>query len=327
MTPDGAHRPGNWSNDDTIDVRWSGASDLGGSGLAGYAVEWNTTPEALPDPSLFQTGAVTISHSLATNAAWYVHIRPRISPVTGASRPPDQGPFFIDTSPPSVPGLAIEGSAVLSGTWQSRINDPVFRWAPPVDVGSGVVAYDLYWGTDPAGTGTRRVTAPAYDPPTVPGEGAYYLRGRALDYAGNASNWSTLFVFAYDPTPPSPLLPATETRGTPNDTWQKTVKDPAFTWPAATSSGASVAGYEVYWARGPCRPDSSRRLDRQAGFRPGRRSRRWHVLPARSCRGHRRQRQRLDHHLHFPLRRHAARPIRSGQQQPANRRLVGRQYR
>ena len=37
----------------------------------------------------------------------------------------------------------------------------------------------------------------------------------------------------------------------PNDTWQHTVADPAFTWPAATDVGCGVAAYRVYWGPDP----------------------------------------------------------------------------
>ena len=39
-----------WSNDNTVEVAWSGATDeVGGTGLAGYSIEWNTTPLSTPD--------------------------------------------------------------------------------------------------------------------------------------------------------------------------------------------------------------------------------------------------------------------------------------
>ena len=45
-----SHTPSAWSNDPTIDVAWSGASDP--SGIGGYSVVWDTSPSTLPDQTI-----------------------------------------------------------------------------------------------------------------------------------------------------------------------------------------------------------------------------------------------------------------------------------
>lgn len=73
------------------------------------------------------------------------------------------------------------------------------------------------------------------------------------DGAGNKNyqnrNSTTLY---YDGTAPSNPTSATELGGAPNNTWQKTVSDPNFTWIGASDSGGSgLAGYYYYWGTDP----------------------------------------------------------------------------
>ncbi|MEW6069279.1 MAG: integrin alpha [Candidatus Thermoplasmatota archaeon] len=57
-------------------------------------------------------------------------------------------------------------------------------------------------------------------------------------------------ICGYDSTPPSnPMPPATESNGAQNNTWQNTVKSPAFEWPWPSDNLAGVDGF--YWYFGP----------------------------------------------------------------------------
>ena len=61
------------------------------------------------------------------------------------------------------------------------------------------MAYQVYWGSDPNGTGTTPVNGLTYQPTqTVPAETPYYLRIRTQDNAGNWSGWDTRFTFLFD---------------------------------------------------------------------------------------------------------------------------------
>jgi hypothetical protein len=77
----------------------------------------------------------------------------------------------------------------------------------------------------------------------------HYLRVHTKDNAGNWLGWTTPppFTFRYGATPPTNPTGVTEVNGVLNNTWQKDVGDPNFTWSGAGDGGSGVAGYEVYW--------------------------------------------------------------------------------
>lgn len=86
-----------------------------------------------------------------------------------------------DRTPPTVPTLLDAGQGLFQ----------VVKWNPSIDAGSGVKGYQLYVGKDPAGTGEwfvaeTEAALPALDP------GRNYVRIRAIDNAGNVTEWSTL---------------------------------------------------------------------------------------------------------------------------------------
>jgi 6-phosphogluconolactonase (cycloisomerase 2 family) len=100
-----------YSNDPTVDVVWSGASDNpGGSGLAGYSVVFDNLSLTLPDSTVDvpQTGASdygATSPSLPDGNQFYFHLR-SCDLAANCSLTQHLGPFFIDSTPPVNP-LAI----------------------------------------------------------------------------------------------------------------------------------------------------------------------------------------------------------------------------
>ncbi len=95
-----SHTPFVWSNDPTINMVWSAASDGCGSGVAGYSMEWSTSASTLPDATVDTTGTSATSPALADGNSWYFHIRAadlagNWSPVAAHA-----GPFYINTSGP-----------------------------------------------------------------------------------------------------------------------------------------------------------------------------------------------------------------------------------
>jgi hypothetical protein len=73
-----------------------------------------------------------------------------------------------------------------------------------------------------------------------------------VDDLGNAGAWTTLFTFRYDVSAPTNPISTTETHGAPDDTWQNTVDDPAFTWSGASDgSGSGIDRYYIYWGNNP----------------------------------------------------------------------------
>ena len=248
-----SHTVGAWSNDNTINVSWSGASDGTGSGVYGYSYSWTTSSGTIPDTVAETTGSSTTSPVLGDSSGWYFHIRTRDNVGNWASGAVHLGPFRIDTASPLNPTSASETHGAADNTWQNTVGDPAFTWSGASDgSGSGVAGYYVYWGTSPSGTSSSWTNISGYNPGPVSSPSVYYLRVQTEDNAGNTSGWTTLFIFRYDATAPSNPTSVSETHGVADNTWQNTVGDPAFTWSGASDgSGSGVAGYYVYWGTSP----------------------------------------------------------------------------
>ena len=163
--------------------------------------------------------------------------------------------FHIDQTPPSPPAGVTETHGAPPNGWQREVDTPTFTWNPSSDATSGVWGYQFYFDTDPAGIGYQ--TFLADDPRTWTPKpdgvrtATYYLRGRSRDVAGNWSNWSDLFTFRYDGTPPENPDSATHAAGVANDSWQRATNLADFTWAEPHDEGSGVYGYHTYWGNDP----------------------------------------------------------------------------
>ncbi|MFX1563723.1 MAG: hypothetical protein ACFFDP_10525, partial [Promethearchaeota archaeon] len=126
-----------WSNDNTIFVEWSGATDGAGSGVVGFGLFWSTNPIGIPSQVIDTIDPNTTSSVLVDGDSWYLHI----ITVDGAGNWNTTvfhiGPFKIDTVLPTwdqtptdqtVPGggsfsYDLNASDLLSGISNWAIND------------------------------------------------------------------------------------------------------------------------------------------------------------------------------------------------------------
>jgi hypothetical protein len=266
-----------WTNDNTVDVNWSGASDVG-SGLAGYYYRWDTSGSSSVTTSDSYASNTTGSGSrnsgtLADGASWYFHIRYRDQVGNLASSTAHHGPFKIDTTgPPAVPGLGMDPNYDTFGASQSdRITyrgNPRFVWSTPSDgSGSGVVLYQ--WAvtvptvTDPNSQARLRdeFTANLYAFTNDDGslsdldDGEYRFWVQAKDSAGNWGPWASSYVwFRIDTTKPTAPSTLTNPADPTNDA------TPNVTWTGSTDTGGSgVWIYEVRFASGATVRDVSTR--------------------------------------------------------------------
>jgi len=163
--------------------------------------------------------------------------------------------FRIDQTPPTPPTGVVETHGMVSNQWQKAHNTPTFTWVASSDATSGVWGYQFYFGPDPNGVAYQTFLAsdPRQWTPQPGGvrTGTYYLRGRTRDNAGNWSNWTDLFTFRYDGTPPENPGEATHAAGIKNDTWQRTTNLADFTWPVPHDEGSGIKGYYRYWGTDP----------------------------------------------------------------------------
>ena len=96
-----SHQLSTWSPDTTVDISWSGASDHGHSGIAGYSFSWTKSPNTLPDTAIDTTKTSTTSPQLGVSDSWYFHIRTRDAVGNWNPVAKHFGPFYIDPDLPS----------------------------------------------------------------------------------------------------------------------------------------------------------------------------------------------------------------------------------
>lgn len=198
-----------WSNDSTIEVSWSGAADeVGGSGLAGYSVEWNhlavSTPDALVEVPHTGDPHATTSPPLADAGDWYFHLR-TCDNSGNCTATIHAGPFWIDTVAPSQPGALDSASHGLAGIPSSDV-DLVVTWGAAGDAGAGVDGYSYFVDgsssascdlTKDAEEGTTGVTFAGLS------QGTWYVHVCAVDSAENWGPVRTGGPFIVDSTAPA----------------------------------------------------------------------------------------------------------------------------
>ena len=232
-----------WSNDSTVDVTWSGASDSG-SGVDGFSYEWSQSPTTVPDTvkDAEETATGTTSPPLA-DGQWWFHLRTGDNSGNWSS-PVHLGPFNIDTVAAANPSLSSPDHAPAAWSGDPTID---IAWAGASDGASGVDGFSYEWSQsattvpDSAKDAEESATGTT-SPPLADGQWWFHLRTR-----DNAGNWSTpvhLGPFALDTTVPgNPALSSTHVSDWSAD---RTVD---VAWSGAADSGSGVSGYSVEWSQ------------------------------------------------------------------------------
>jgi hypothetical protein len=183
-----SHVTGVWSNDSTIDITFSGASDAT-SGLDGYSFTWDYSCNTIPDAALDieETQSASASPSMSDSASVYFHIRAIDNAGLAAPDASHYGPFFIDSTPPLNP--VVSSSTHSPGIW-SNVTTCNVSWSGGNAGLSGRNGYSAAWdqsaGTVPAAmknfdADSKNSTSP------VLSDGTWYFHIRTQD---NASNWA-----------------------------------------------------------------------------------------------------------------------------------------
>jgi len=96
-----SHQVRVWSNDNTIEVTWTGATD-DLSGVLGYSFTWDSSPSTLPPEwDTPYTGTLNISQPLSSGTSWYLHVRTVDRAGIWVDTAYHIGPFYIDVDLPS----------------------------------------------------------------------------------------------------------------------------------------------------------------------------------------------------------------------------------
>ncbi len=255
-----SHTVSVWSNDNTVAINWSGATDAT-SGVSGYSVLFDHAASTLPDMTIETFATSYTSAVLADDNDWYAHVRTRDAAGNWSTTARHLGPFLIDTTPPSNPA-SVSSSSHTPNVWSG---DPTIAmsWSGASDgAGSGVSGYSFVWDTssgtlpnttvDTFGTST---TSPAQ---STGNNHWFHLRTRDL-----AGNWSATAVhrgpYYIDVTPPSSFASSPSSVGSTSFTvsWSgsdahsglanydvqyrdKTINGSWTTWKSATTSTSST---------------------------------------------------------------------------------------
>jgi FG-GAP repeat len=227
---------------------WSGADDGTGSGVRAYDVYWGSD-QAARQALLRTTSTSYQPHAIGSPSVRYLRLR-TLDIAGNSAGWSTLFAFFYDNTPPTAPTSVFEASGSVSNVLQGKVNQPAFTWSGATDSpGAGVQDYDIYWGAQTDGqTVSATSIAPAFAASTPVAKGTYYLRVRVRDSVGNVSNWSTLFVFKFDPGAPTNPTSITEKGGALDGVWQNTIAAPEFSWTgAAAGIGSQINKYDVYW--------------------------------------------------------------------------------
>ena len=222
-----SHVTATWSSDNTVDAAWSGATDVSGSGVAGYAIAWDTSAGTIPPASLTTTGTTSTSGILGDGNSHYLHVRAEDGAGNWAGGAAHLGPFYIDTTPPSAPSLL---SASPAG-W-THTNSFALQWNNPADT-SGVAGAYYKLDSAPAGPTDGTLVSGANITSTgglsVSGDGAHTVYLWLVDGAGNANEANRITTsLKLDTTDPSvPVITGGDPSGWSNRnaftvTWQTT---------------------------------------------------------------------------------------------------------
>ncbi len=249
---------GTWTNDNTVQISWSGAvDDAGGSGLAGYSIEWNHLALSTPDSSVEIAQSSdphsTLSLPLADAGDWYFHLR-ACDLGGNCSTAVHVGPIQIDTvMPENILSLATDPPTNL---W-SADNTFELTWSGATDDRSGVAGYSLFISQATGLPDETIEVVHASDPhhfvtvPLADGE-LWAFKVRTCDRAGNCRPGAVLTAFGridtQAPTSPGTVSSSSHDGGVTND---PTID---VAWGAATDAGSGVASYRIGFTTTPAPP-------------------------------------------------------------------------
>jgi serine protease len=233
-----SHTPA-WSNDNTVQVNWSGASDSG-SGVDGFSYSWTQSagdsPDAIKD---VEEDVGSATSSPLADGEWWFHLRTKDNAGNwgGATH---LGPFRIDTAAPANPTLS---SSHVPEAWSNDTSVDV-SWTGASDALSGVDGYSYFWtqSADDAPDTTKEPAGTATSATHADGQWWFHLRTR--DAAGNWSEAVHRGPFRIDTSLPWNPVP---TSTHPSDWSTDNTID--VNWSGATDTGGGVDGFSYSWTQ------------------------------------------------------------------------------
>ncbi len=231
-------------DDAALTFNWLAASDIGPAGIASYELEIRTTPA---NALVFSgnVGMALTHHAIGAEGESYL-ARVRAVDAGGNLGPwsADSDGVTIDSIAPTQPAAPTDGGVYSTNTNLS------FNWINPGDVGlAGVASYDLEVGTSPGANDVYSGNLVGLTHNIVGTNGSsYYARVRAIDSAGNISNFSTnsngILVDTGNPTPATNLITPADSAAGGDSTYDDDTTI-YFRWSAGSDAESGIAHYDV----------------------------------------------------------------------------------
>jgi hypothetical protein len=240
-----SHTTGVWSNDPTLVMTWTAATD-DRSGVSGYSRSLTTLLPGLPD-TIQDIGAVTTdSLSVGTGGGRLYNIRTRDNAGNWSATAPSAGPYMIDLAAPVGPS-ALTSPTHTVNVW-SNASTVIVNWTAATDAHSGLAGYASLWDQSPLTDPTVvNLAAGAITTSRALASSAtgHWLHLRARDNAGNYGTTQHIGPFLIDATRPSGPTGLASSTHTPN-VWSN-VANVTMNWTAATDAHSGLAGYASLW--------------------------------------------------------------------------------
>ncbi|MHB9139782.1 MAG: choice-of-anchor Q domain-containing protein, partial [Victivallaceae bacterium] len=183
-TPDGLTQTSNGGGSVSFD--WNDASDS--SGIAQYQLQAdNNNNFSSPEKNVTSaTSDVTVTGILEGSYFWRVRAQDNAGNWSAWSTVSN---LDVDTTAPAVPKSLIQ---VVSG------NNVTFDWSDSTDARAGLKQYEMQVDNNNDFSSPENTLTPAVSSADLSGmaDGSYFWRVRALDNAGNWSNWSSSSSFS-----------------------------------------------------------------------------------------------------------------------------------
>lgn len=208
-----SHTVSVFSNDPTVDIAWSGASDNpGGSGLAGYSIVFDNLALTNPDgtievPQTLASSYGATSPPLPDGTSFWFHLR-ACDLAGNCALTQHLGPFFIDSTVPLNPVAILSTSHLIAPALNTdRTID--MSWSAASDNLSGVDGYSFSFDNLASATcdevknaeeTTLSTTSATLD------DGSWYFHLCTRDNAGNWSASATVGPYIIEAAPPQAIV-------------------------------------------------------------------------------------------------------------------------
>jgi len=242
------HAASVWSNDATVLISWSGASDAG-SGVVGYSHAWDTnpttTPDATQDTAHTADPHTTTSPVLGNGNSHYFHIR-TLDAAGNWTSTQHLGPFQIDTTPPSVP----TGLDPVNGSYYAIDASPILSWTASTDTGGSGIRDTNAYRIVVTGPVSRDAYVSDTDYNPTLSEGTFTWKVYARDNAGNTSSYTANTTLYIDETSPDVTIdqaggqadPATSSPVAFTVVFDEPIDDATFTSADVSVGGTATTG-------------------------------------------------------------------------------------